>query len=46
MNLKPLFEPRTLAVIGISSANERHPANVIFEKNNQAKANFLNKATL
>ncbi|HQK99135.1 MAG TPA: CoA-binding protein [Smithellaceae bacterium] len=34
MNLKPLFEPRTLAVIGISSANERHPANVIFEKNN------------
>ena len=34
MNLKPLFEPRTLAVIGVSAANERHPANVIFEKNN------------
>ncbi len=34
MNLKPLFEPRTMAVIGISSTNERHPANVIFEKNN------------
>jgi acetyltransferase len=34
MNLKPLFEPRTLAVIGVSSTNERHPANVIFEKNN------------
>lgn len=34
MNLKPLFEPRTLAVFGVSATNERHPANVIFEKNN------------
>ncbi len=34
MNLKPLFEPRTMAVIGISSTNDRHPANVIFTKNN------------
>jgi acetyltransferase len=34
MNLKPLFEPKTLAVIGVSSTNERHPANVIFDKNN------------
>ncbi len=34
MNLKPLFEPKTLAVIGLSSTNERHPANVIFDKNN------------
>lgn len=34
MNLKPLFEPRSLAVIGVSSTNERHPANVIFDKNN------------
>lgn len=34
MNLKPLFEPRTMAVIGVSAANDRHPANVIFDKNN------------
>lgn len=34
MNLKPLFEPKTMAVIGISSGNDRHPANVIFTKNN------------
>jgi acetyltransferase len=34
MNLKPLFEPKTLAVIGVSATNDRHPANVIFEKNN------------
>ncbi|HPD57327.1 MAG TPA: CoA-binding protein [Smithellaceae bacterium] len=34
MNLKPLFEPRTLAVFGVSATNQRHPANVIFEKNN------------
>ena len=34
MNLKPLFEPKTLAVIGVSSTNKRHPANVIFDKNN------------
>jgi len=34
MNLKPLFEPRTMAVIGVSATNDRHPANVIFNKNN------------
>ncbi|MHB8138519.1 MAG: CoA-binding protein [Smithellaceae bacterium] len=34
MDLKPLFEPKTMAVIGISSSNDRHPANVIFNKNN------------
>ena len=34
MDLKPLFEPKTMAVIGISSTNDRHPANVIFDKNN------------
>jgi len=34
MNLKPLFEPRTMAVIGVSATNDRHPANVIFTKNN------------
>ena len=33
MDLKPLFEPRTMAVIGISLTNDRHPANVIFSKN-------------
>ena len=33
MNLKPLFEPRTMAVIGVSATNDRHPANVVFTKN-------------
>lgn len=33
MKLKPLFEPRTMAVFGVSATYERHPANVIFEKN-------------
>ncbi|MBI5557794.1 MAG: CoA-binding protein [Deltaproteobacteria bacterium] len=33
MNLAPLFAPRSLAVIGVSAANDRHPANVIFAKN-------------
>jgi len=28
-----LFEPRTMAVIGVSLANDRHPANVIYYKN-------------
>ncbi|MBW1998991.1 MAG: CoA-binding protein [Deltaproteobacteria bacterium] len=28
-----LFEPKTLAVVGISLTNDRHPANVIFAKN-------------
>ncbi len=34
MNLKPLFEPKTMAVIGVSASNDRHPANVIYDKNN------------
>ena len=34
MNLKTLFKPKTLAVIGVSLTNDRHPANVIFNKNN------------
>jgi acetyltransferase len=34
MNLKPLLEPKTMAVIGVSATNERHPANVIYDKNN------------
>ncbi len=33
MNLKPLFEPKSIAVIGVSLSNESHPANVIFDKN-------------
>ncbi len=41
MDLNKLFRPRTLAVIGLSLTNEKHPANVIYNKNNlrmQAKA--------
>lgn len=34
VDLKTLFRPRTLAVIGVSLTNERHPANVIYNKNN------------
>jgi acyl-CoA synthetase (NDP forming) len=33
MNFAALFEPRTMAVIGVSLTNGRHPANVIFTKN-------------
>ncbi|MCP5045987.1 MAG: CoA-binding protein, partial [bacterium] len=33
MNFKPLFKPKTMAVIGVSLANDRHPANVIYNKN-------------
>src|SRR4030042_7092953 len=34
VNLGPLFKPKTLAVIGVSLTNDRHPANVIYNKNN------------
>ncbi len=34
VNLGDLFKPKTIAVIGISLANEKHPANVIYNKNN------------
>ena len=34
MNLKPLFSPQTIAVIGVSRSNDRHPANVIYSKLN------------
>ena len=34
MNLGDLFKPKTIAVIGISLINEKHPANVIYNKNN------------
>ncbi|MBW1801028.1 MAG: CoA-binding protein, partial [Deltaproteobacteria bacterium] len=33
MNFKALFEPKTMAVIGVSMKNDRNPANVIFNKN-------------
>ena len=34
MNFKKLFEPETMAVIGVSLKNSNNPANVIFHKNN------------
>ena len=33
MNLNRLLQPKTLAVVGISATNDRHPANVIYNKN-------------
>lgn len=33
MNLSSLFAPQSVAVIGVSAGNDRHPANVIFSKN-------------
>jgi len=33
MDLKKLFEPETMAVVGVSLNNDRHPANVVFNKN-------------
>jgi acetyltransferase len=33
MDLHGLFKPKNFAVIGISLTNERHPANVIYNKN-------------
>jgi acyl-CoA synthetase (NDP forming) len=33
VDLKPIFEPQTLAVFGVSASNYRHPANEIFNKN-------------
>lgn len=32
MDFTPLFHPRTIAVIGVSLTNDRHPANVIYNK--------------
>ncbi|MGD9007345.1 MAG: CoA-binding protein [Desulfobacteraceae bacterium] len=32
LNFDPLFKPATVAVVGVSQTNERHPANVIFHK--------------
>ncbi len=33
MNLEAFFKPHTMAVIGISTTYDRHPANVIYNKN-------------
>jgi acetyltransferase len=33
MDFTPLFKPRAAAVVGVSQTNDRHPANVIFNKN-------------
>lgn len=33
MDLKPLFEPKSIAVIGVSLTNDLHPANIIYYKN-------------
>ncbi len=33
MDFRTLFEPKTMAVIGVSQSNERHAANVIYNKN-------------
>ncbi|MFC1839066.1 CoA-binding protein [Thermodesulfobacteriota bacterium] len=33
MNLQRMLKPKTMAVIGISLSNDRHPANIIFTKN-------------
>ena len=32
MNFQPMFKPKTMAVIGVSLTNDRHPANVIYNK--------------
>lgn len=34
MDLNRLFHPKTIAVIGVSLSNDRHPANVIYDKLN------------
>ena len=34
MDLKPLFRPASMAVIGVSTSQDSHPANVIYNKNN------------
>ncbi|HCY84277.1 MAG TPA: CoA-binding protein [Desulfobacteraceae bacterium] len=33
MDLTPLFRPRSMAVVGVSTTQDNHPANVIFTKN-------------
>jgi acyl-CoA synthetase (NDP forming) len=31
-NFKPLFRPKTMAVVGVSLTNDRNPANAVFQK--------------
>ena len=33
MDYQKLFEPKSMAVIGVSLSNDRHPANVVYNKN-------------
>ncbi|MBU0989804.1 MAG: CoA-binding protein, partial [Proteobacteria bacterium] len=33
MDYQKLFEPKSMAVIGVSLNNDRHPANVVYNKN-------------
>lgn len=33
MDLRPLFKPKTIAVVGVSLHNDLHPANIIYYKN-------------
>ncbi|MDZ7697946.1 MAG: CoA-binding protein [Deltaproteobacteria bacterium] len=33
MNFQKLFSPRSMAILGVSRGNDRHPANVIYNKN-------------
>jgi len=33
LNFRAFFEPRTVAIVGVSLSNDRHPANVIYYKN-------------
>ena len=34
VDLNPLFRPKSIAVLGVSLSNDRHPANVIYDKIN------------
>lgn len=40
MDLSPLIKPKNMAVIGVSLSNDRHPANVVFNKNNLRRKNL------
>ena len=33
MDFERLFRPKTMAVVGVSQTNDRHPANVVYHKN-------------
>ena len=33
MSFRKLFKPKTMAIIGVSLSNDRHPANVVYNKN-------------